>query len=157
MPWRENKGVCQFKRNLNRFRASATLNTDFPQRFRAFRQLKKSVLIPSKIRWLCSVDKFQMIPPKPSLDPHYSWVIAPPAAPVITSSITLSTYSATRFQLILILVVFKYKNRISCINLSCGYLLPLQSATRVLFRRIPTSHRLEVGCERLIAIHRDGT
>ena len=106
---------------------------------------------------VCSVDKFQMIPPKPSLDPHYSWVIAPPAAPVITSSITLRTYSATRFQLILILVVFKYKNRISCINLSCGYLLPLQSATRVLFRRIPTSHRLEVGSERLIAIHRDGT
>ena len=106
---------------------------------------------------VCSVDKFPMIPPKPSHDPYYSWVIAPPAAPVITSSITLSTYSATRFQLILILVVFKYKNRISCINLSCGYLLPLQSATRVLFRRIPTSHRLEVGSERLIAIHRDGT
>ena len=151
MPWRENKGVCQFKRNLNRFLAKQHLKKDFLQDFLRSRNPKKSVSSVS------SVDKFPMIPPKPSLDPHHSWVIAPPAAPVITSSITLRTYSATRFQLILILVVFKYKNRISCINLSCGYLLPLQSATRVLFRRIPTSHRLEVGCERLIAIHRDGT
>ena len=151
MPWRENKGVCQFKRNLNRFLASATSQQRFPPKISSRRLPKISVSS------VCSVDKFQMIPPKPSHDPHYSWVIAPPAAPVITSSITLSTYSATRFQLILILVVFKYKNRISCINLSCGYLLPLQSATRVLFRRIPTSHRLEVGSERLIAIHRDGT
>ena len=148
MPWRENKGVCQFKRNLNRFLAK-----QLPQNIRVLRVLRGLFRVPS----VCSVDKFQMIPPKPSLDPHHSWVIAPPAAPVITSSITLRTYSATRFQLILILVVFKYKNRISCINLSCGYLLPLQSATRVLFRRIPTSHRLEVGSERLIAIHRDGT
>ena len=35
MPWRENKGVCQFKRNLNRFLAKQHLKKDFPQRFLA--------------------------------------------------------------------------------------------------------------------------
>ena len=31
MPWRENKGVCQFKRNLNRFLAKQHLKKDFLQ------------------------------------------------------------------------------------------------------------------------------
>ena len=31
MPWRENKGVCQFKRNLNRFLAKQHLKEDFLQ------------------------------------------------------------------------------------------------------------------------------
>ena len=45
----------------------------------------------------------------------YICVMAPPAAPDTISSITRSTYSATRFQTVFILVVFRYINKMSFI------------------------------------------